>query len=80
MTHVNVLLARIDGEKGLLQSVQRASNTIGDTARTADGLGGQLGETLRSVQEAAEKIRMLAGAIEKEPDMLLKGRRAEKQR
>ena len=80
VTHVNVLLARIDGDKGLLQSVQRTSNAIGDTARTADGLGGQLDDTMRSVQEAARSIRKLAGALEQEPDMLIKGRRAEKQR
>jgi paraquat-inducible protein B len=76
-TRLNALLARIDGDKGLLQSVQRASNAIGDTARTADGLGGQLEDTMRSVQDAAKSVRTLAGAIEKEPDMLVKGRTVE---
>jgi phospholipid/cholesterol/gamma-HCH transport system substrate-binding protein len=73
-TRVNAILARIDGSKGLLASVLRASNAFGDTARTADGLGGQLESTLRAVQEAARSIRMLGGALEKEPDMLVKGR------
>jgi hypothetical protein len=33
---------------------------------------------MRSVQEAAKTIRKLAGAIEREPDMLVKGRSEEK--
>ena len=77
-TRVNGILARIDGDKGLLKSVLRASNAFGDTAHTADGLGTQLEDTLRAVEEAAKSIHKLAGAIEKEPDMLVKGR--EKQR
>lgn len=71
---VNVLLARIDGDKGLLQSVQRATNAVGDTAHTADGLGNQLEDTMRSVEEAAKSIKKLASALEQEPDMLVKGR------
>jgi paraquat-inducible protein B len=77
-TRVDGILARIDGDKGLLGSVLRASNAFGDTARNADGLGGQLEDTLRAVQEAAKSIRKLTGAIEKEPDMLVKGREKQK--
>ena len=73
-TRVNRILARIDGDKGLLKSVLRASNAFGDTAHTADGLGGQLEYTLRAVEEAAKSLHKLAGALEKEPDMLVKGR------
>lgn len=75
---VDGILARLDGDRGLLRSILRASNAFGDTARNADGLGGQLEDTLRAVQEAAKSFRKLAGALEKEPDMLVKGR--EKQR
>ncbi len=42
--------------------------------RGADGLGTQLEDVLRSVQEAAKSIHKLADALEKDPDMLLKGR------
>jgi paraquat-inducible protein B len=31
-------------------------------------------ETLRDVQEAAKSIRKLADALERDPDMLLKGK------
>jgi phospholipid/cholesterol/gamma-HCH transport system substrate-binding protein len=71
---INLVLARVDGDKGLLASVTRASDAFGDTARGADGLGTQLEESLRSVQEAAKSIQKLANTLEKEPDMLIKGR------
>jgi phospholipid/cholesterol/gamma-HCH transport system substrate-binding protein len=71
---MNKLLAHVDGEKGLLSSVVRASDAFGDTVRNADGLGGELADTLKSVQEAARSIHKLADALEKDPDMLLKGR------
>jgi paraquat-inducible protein B len=71
---MNKLLANVDGEKGLLSSVVRASDAFGDTVRNADGLGGQLEEALQAVQEAASSIHKLADVLEKDPDMLLKGR------
>ncbi len=71
---MNGLLANIDGEKGLLASLSQASNAIGDTAHNADGVGTELQDTLRSVQDAAKSIHKLADALEKEPDMLIKGR------
>ena len=77
-TRLNGILARLDGDNGLLKSALRASNAFGDTMHTADGLGGQLEDTLRAVQEAAKSVHKFAGALEKEPDMLVKGR--EKQR
>jgi len=78
VSRVNVIIARLDGDKGLLQSVQHTSDSLGDTARTASGLGAQLDDTMRSMQEVAKSVRKLANALEQEPDMLLKGRRAER--
>jgi len=75
---VNAILARLAGDRGLLNSVLRASNALGDSARTADGLGGQLEDTLRAVGDAAKSISRLAGALEKEPDMLVKGRETQR--
>ena len=71
---MNRLLASIDSEKGLLASLSHASDAIGDTAHNADGVGTELQDTLRSVQDAAKSIHKLADALEKEPDMLIKGR------
>jgi paraquat-inducible protein B len=74
VTRMNRMLASIDGDKGLLASLGHASDAIGDTAHNADGVGSDLQDTLRSVQDAAKSIHKLADTLEKEPDMLIKGR------
>ncbi len=74
VTRLNGLLAKVDGEKGLLASATRASDALGDTVRGADAVGGQLESTLTAVEKAAKSIQKLANALEKDPDMLLKGR------
>jgi paraquat-inducible protein B len=71
---MNRIFARLDGEKGLLASAQRASNSMGDMATSARGLGPELEETLRDVQEAIASIQTVADALVRDPDMLLKGR------
>jgi paraquat-inducible protein B len=70
----NVVLSRLDGDKGLVASVQRASNAMGDVAVGAGSLGPDLEETLRDVQEFTAAIQRVADALERDPDMLLKGR------
>jgi phospholipid/cholesterol/gamma-HCH transport system substrate-binding protein len=78
ITRSNVLLARLDGDKGLMASAQRASNAVGDVAVGARGLGPELEETLRDVQEFTAAIQRVADALERDPDMLLKGRAGSK--
>lgn len=68
------LLGRVDGDQGLLASVQRASDSLGDVAGNAHGFGGELEDTLRSLGEAADAIRELVDALERDSDMLVKGR------
>ena len=70
----NVVLSRLDGDKGLVASVQRASNAMGDVAVGAGSLGPDLEETMRDVQEFTAAIQRVADALERDPDMLLKGR------
>jgi phospholipid/cholesterol/gamma-HCH transport system substrate-binding protein len=74
LTNVNRLVEQASGEKGLLASVQRTSDSLGGMAQNARYLGPNLEETLREVQAAAESIRRLADSIDRDPDMLLKGR------
>jgi phospholipid/cholesterol/gamma-HCH transport system substrate-binding protein len=74
LTRSNTLLARLDGDKGLMASAQRASNAVGDVAVNARSLGPELEETLRDVQEFTAAIQRVADALERDPDMLLKGR------
>lgn len=74
VTRMNTLLGHIDSEKGLVASVVRASDALGDTVRGADGVGRQLEDALQAVQDAAKSIHKLADVLEREPDMLVKGR------
>lgn len=74
------LLARIEQKGGLLSSVERATGAVGDTLREADGLGNQLINTLEAIESAARSLRMFTGALEQDPDMLLKGRRPQRKR
>jgi phospholipid/cholesterol/gamma-HCH transport system substrate-binding protein len=74
ITHTNTLLARLDGDRGLVASVQRASNAVGDVAVNSRGLGPELEETLRDIQEFTSAIQRIADDLERDPDMLLKGR------
>ncbi len=74
ITHTNTLLARLDGDRGVVASIQRASNAVGDVAVSSRSLGPEMEETLRDVQEFTAAIQRLADALERDPDMLLKGR------
>jgi paraquat-inducible protein B len=74
VAQLNALLSGVGGDKGLLASVTRASDALGDTVRGADGIGGQLEDTLGAVEKAAKSIQKLATALERDPDMLLKGK------
>ena len=69
---LNQTLERIDGDNGLVASVQRASDSLGDVS--GNGLNQNLNETLRALREAAVGIRRLAEALERDPEMLIKGK------
>jgi ABC-type transporter Mla subunit MlaD len=71
---MNRVLARLDGEKGLVASVQRASNSLGDMAGNARGLAPEFEETLRDIQGMIGSLQTVADALVRDPDMLLKGR------
>ncbi len=70
----NTLLDRLDGDKGLLTSAQRATDSFGDLGKSATGTTRELDATLREIREAAEAVRAFLDALEKDPDMLLKGK------
>lgn len=71
---LNNVLDKVDGENGLVASVRRASDSFGSLGRGAGSTTRELEQTLREVREAAEGIRLLTDALERDPDMLLKGR------
>jgi paraquat-inducible protein B len=74
ISHMNSILARVEGDKGVIQSAERASDAVGDVATNARGFSDELGTTLRDVQLAAESLQKLTDALERDSDMLLKGR------
>jgi paraquat-inducible protein B len=74
VTRMSALVERLGGEKGLVASVERASNAVGDVAHGAAGVGQDLEETMRDVQEAAAAVQRLGDELDRDPDMLLKGR------
>jgi len=76
LERANKLMDRLDSEQGLLGTAQRSLGALGEVARGAQSLGGELELTLRDVRGAARSIQRFADALERDPDMLLKGRAA----
>jgi paraquat-inducible protein B len=68
---VDRVLERLDGAEGVLSSFQRTTDLAGDLADAR--LGTSLDETARDLREAAVALRQLAEALQRDPDMLLKG-------
>ncbi len=71
---LNALIDRAGGETGIMANAERASIAVGDVARNATGVGVELEQTMRAVQDAATSIQRLTDALERDSDMLLKGR------
>jgi paraquat-inducible protein B len=74
MARVDAVLARVDGAGGLVASVQRATDAVGDFATGSPAMQDELVATLRDMREAAASFQRLTEALERDPDMLLKGR------
>jgi phospholipid/cholesterol/gamma-HCH transport system substrate-binding protein len=68
------LIKGLDGDHGLLATTQRSVSSIGDVGRNVAGATHDLDETLGEIREAAAAFRQLADELEREPDVLLKGR------
>jgi paraquat-inducible protein B len=65
-------LARLDGDQGLLSTLQRTSESVAAVA--GPRLSKNLEQTGRELREAAGAVRLLAEALQRDPDMLLKGK------
>ena len=70
----NRLLARLENENGVLHSTERAANSMNEVARGARAVGPEVELTLREVRGAAKSLRRFLDTLERDPDMLLKGR------
>ena len=71
---MNAMVEKVSGDKGLLASASRATNAIGDVAVNARGVGKELDETLRGIQELTGALQRVAEALDRDPDMFLKGK------
>jgi len=71
---VDRILVRLESDQGLLRSAERTANSLDELARGAQSVGPEMELTLREVRGAARSIRRFADDLERDPDMLLKGR------
>jgi phospholipid/cholesterol/gamma-HCH transport system substrate-binding protein len=72
------LMDRLERDDGVLASAERSFAMVGEMARGSGTLGPELELTLREVRGAARSIRRFTDALERDPDMLIKGRAAAK--
>ena len=72
------MVTRLDGAierlDGVLVSAGRASDAIGELGRHTRGATTDLERTLREISDAARTLQTFFDTLEREPDMLLKGR------
>lgn len=71
---VRRVLARLDGDKGLAASAHRASDAIGELGHRAVRSTDELEQTVRDVGDAARTLRAFIEELERDPEMLVKGR------
>jgi phospholipid/cholesterol/gamma-HCH transport system substrate-binding protein len=69
---LNTTLDTLNGSDGLFASVQHTSDSLGEVA--GPRLEQNLDETGRDLREAATAVRQLIEALQRDPDMLLKGK------
>jgi ABC-type transporter Mla subunit MlaD len=77
-SRLELFVERIDGDAGLVTSVRRASDAVAGLGRGAGAATRDLDQTLREVRDAAESVRHFTEDLDRDPDMLLKGRRSAK--
>ncbi|HTB76909.1 MAG TPA: MlaD family protein [Polyangiaceae bacterium] len=68
------LLKGLDSDHGLLATTERSVSSFGEVGRNVAGATRDLDATLGEIREAAAAFRQLADELEREPDVLLKGR------
>jgi phospholipid/cholesterol/gamma-HCH transport system substrate-binding protein len=72
LAKLNRSLDRLDADDGVLASLQRTSDSLGDA--TGPRFARDLDETGRDLREAAVAVRQLVDALQRDPDMLIKGK------
>ncbi len=68
------VLERVDGNNGLVASAQRATDSFAEVGRKTSATADDLDRTVRELGDAARAVRELAEELDREPDILFKGR------
>ena len=74
LDQVAVVISDLTELRGLVASARRATDAAGDVARAARTSPEAIDRTLRELAEAARAVRELAEQLDRDPDMLVKGR------
>lgn len=74
VTKFEDVLNQLDGERGLIARVGRATDTFGQVGRGVSSSTRDLDPLLEELRDTAEAIRVLAEDLDRDPDMLIKGR------
>ena len=72
--HIDGTLQRINARDGVLSSIEGSMSSVRQVATGAQSVAPQIDTTLKEVQAAARSFRRLTDALERDPDMLIKGR------
>ncbi len=73
-TKLDATLDKLAGTDELIASAKRATDSLTEVGRRARGSSRELTRTLADVGEAARALRGFLDELEREPDMLIKGR------
>ncbi|HMA95620.1 MAG TPA: hypothetical protein VKP30_23185, partial [Polyangiaceae bacterium] len=71
---LNTVLDELSGGGGLITSARKATETIRDVGSAGFDTQRELDSTLQTISEAADAVRTLVESLEREPDMLIKGK------
>ncbi|HEX3759374.1 MAG TPA: MlaD family protein [Kofleriaceae bacterium] len=71
---LDAALGQVGGEHGLIASVRRAADSLGNLGAGATGSTAELERVLHEIGDAALAFRELVEDIDRDPDMLVKGR------
>ena len=74
VARLTAVLDQLGGAQGLVASVRRATDSIGHLGAGATGSAAELERVLREIGDAAQSFRELVEDIDRDPDMLVKGR------
>jgi paraquat-inducible protein B len=74
-SNVDGAIAQIVSDDGVLMSAQGSLSSVRHVALGMQALTPEMDAALKEVRGAARSFRRLADSLEREPDMLLKGRK-----